>query len=162
MPTSEPASPGILDRVRNDYKEAIIFTDFLSKETLSDLAKELMSNKGTWYQKQVQKKMLSAYSHSHRRVLLTLLEIFAFKTSNEDCQPILQAIEFITKNKDSKEKYYSDAENVPAIEAIASKWRSMVEVEVAVTVEEKDSDGSKEEKKIKKKINRINYEVAIV
>ena len=124
----------------------------VSKEILSDLAIELISNKGTWYQKQVQKKMLSAYSHSHRRVLLTLLEIFVFNTSNEDCKPILQAIEFIRKNKDSKDKYYSDSEKVPAIEAIASKWRSMV-------VEEKDiATGSKEAKKI----NRINYEVAIL
>jgi len=54
----------------------------VSKETLSDLAKELISNKGTC---QAQRKMRSLYSHAHRRALLMLLEIFVFRTNNQDC-----------------------------------------------------------------------------
>ncbi len=67
----------------------------VSQETLGDLTKELISNKNTWYQHQVQKKMRSCYSHAHRRILLMLLEIFTFQTNNQDGKEILQAIEFI-------------------------------------------------------------------
>ncbi|WP_417904839.1 hypothetical protein [Candidatus Tisiphia endosymbiont of Micropterix aruncella] len=98
----------------------------VSEETLSNLAKELISNKDTWYQHQVQKKIYSLYSHAHRRVLLMLLEIFVFHTNNPDYQEIVQAIEFIKKNKQIKDKYYVDSKVVPAIGAIPSKRRSMV------------------------------------
>lgn len=104
----------------------------VSKETLSDLAKELISNKNTWYQSEVQKKMHSSYSHAHRRILLTLLEIFTFRSNNPDCKAILQAIEFIKTNKNIKNKYYPDSKLVPAREDIPSKWKSAVIEEQAV------------------------------
>jgi hypothetical protein len=131
----------------------------VSKEKLSDLVKELMSNKGTWYQYQVQRKMRSTYSHAHRRVFIMLLEIFVFRTNNQDCFDILRAIEFIKANKNISDKYYPDTCIVPATTLIASKWRSQV-------IEEQDSTSDTLNETAGKtknvKINRINYEVAIL
>ena len=124
----------------------------VSKETLGNLAKELIS-KGTWYEQQVQRKMVLSYSHAHRRILLKLLEIFVLQTNIDEYKPILRAIEFIIKNKDIKDKYYAyDQEEVPAIDLIEHKWYSQV------IEEKKDTDrGNK-----KKIIHRINYEIAIL
>lgn len=121
----------------------------VSKEKLECLTKELMSNKNAWYEQQVQRKMVSSYSHSHRRVLLKLLDIFSFDTNNE-YKPILQAIQFIIRNKEVRDKYYEDAKEVPALDLIESKWRSQVV--------ENNNGGAKHETKI----HRINYEIAIL
>jgi len=131
----------------------------VSKEKLSDLVKELMSNKGTWYQYQVQRKMRSTYSHAHRRVLIMLLEIFVFRTNNQDCFDILRAIEFIKANKNISDKYYPDAGIVPATTVIASKWCSQVIEEQNST---SDTSNETADKTKNVKINRINYEVAIL
>lgn len=121
----------------------------VSKEKLECLTKELMSNKSAWYEQQVQRKMVSSYSHSHRRVLLKLLEIFSFDANNE-YKPVLQAIKFIIGNKGIKDKYYANAKEVPALDSIDNKWRSQVI--------ENNNDGTKHETKI----HRINYEIAIL
>jgi TnpA family transposase len=129
----------------------------VSKETLEDLTKELMCNKGRWYQHQVQKKMRSLYSHSHRLVLLKLLDRFVFRTNSQVYHGILQAIKFIKKHKDINDKYYPDSKIVPATNIIANKWRSMV-MEEQNTLNESNEIS----KDIDTKINRINYEIAIL
>ncbi|WP_367364121.1 Tn3 family transposase [Candidatus Tisiphia endosymbiont of Nedyus quadrimaculatus] len=131
----------------------------VSKETLSDLAKELVSNKNSWYQSEVQKKMHSSYSHANRRILLMLLEIFTFRSNNQACKAILQAIEFIKTNKNIKDKYYPDSKLVPAKEDIPSKWQATV-IEEQEVVE--DSKKNNINKVINVKINRMSYEVAIL
>jgi TnpA family transposase len=120
----------------------------VSKEKLECLAKELMSNKNAWYEQQVQKKMVSSYSHSHRRVLLKLLSTFIFE-ANDKYQPILQAIKFIIENQGIKDKYYRNDKEVPALDLIENKWRTQVI----------DHNG---DIKPKTKIHRINYEIAIL
>ncbi|MFV9852086.1 MAG: Tn3 family transposase, partial [Rickettsia aeschlimannii] len=123
----------------------------ISKETLQTLAKELICNKGRWYQQQVQRKMHSLYSYAHRRVLLTLLEVFTFQTNNHDYEAVLSAIEFIKTNKNIKDKYYPDSKLVPAIDLIPIKWQVLV-------VEEVENNSGQ----YVTKVNRINYEVAIL
>lgn len=124
----------------------------VSKEKLECLAKELISNKGAWYEQQVQRKMVSSYSHSHRRVLLELLEIFKFQANSDQYKPILQAIEFIIKNKELKDKYYTDTQIVPATDLIENKWYRQV------IGAHKSSDGTRNERMV----YRLNYEIAVL
>lgn len=114
----------------------------ISQETLRNLAKELES-RGHWYQTKVQFKMHSLYSHAHRRVLLSLLNTFHFRSHHSECKTLLQAIDFIKQYQHSDIQYYPDSANVPLKGVIPHHWQTMVK--------EKDT-----------KINRMNYEVAVL
>jgi hypothetical protein len=71
-----------------------------------------------------------------------LLEIFVFRTNNQDCFDILQAIEFITNS-------------VPAITIIAAKWRSQVIEESDNTCDTSNeaSDKTKKCKNVREKLS---------
>jgi TnpA family transposase len=127
----------------------------VSQETLRDLAKELQS-KGNWYQTKVQFKIRSLYSHASRRILLTLLNTFHFCSNNPECNVLLQAIDYIKQHQEGDAKYYPDQGNVPIKNVISSKWHAMV-IETDDT--SKNHGSSKEQKQ---KINRLNYEVAVL
>jgi TnpA family transposase len=119
----------------------------VSQETLQNLASELHS-KGKWYQTKVKTKIRSLYSHAHRKVLLTLLSTFVFRTNNPEFKALLNAIEFIKQQKDFDNKYYLDAEMVPLKGVIPNEWVSMV------VSEKSGSDDCK--------VDKMNYEIAVL
>jgi TnpA family transposase len=114
----------------------------VSQKTLSDLAIELRC-KGKWYQEQVQIKMKSLYSHGSRKVLLKLLEAFQFQTNQADCKAMLLALSFIIKHGDITDEYYPSHLAPPIKQVLPKEWSEMVV----------EKDG---------KINRMNYEVAVL
>jgi len=116
----------------------------VSKETLLELIEDL-SQRGKWYQKQVQNKIHSNYAHGSRNTLLPILEVFRLKEDHIIYKPILEAIAFIQQHwEGSDTEYYSKA---PPIDNIIPKaWESMVFDEV---------DG-------KVKVNKYNYEIAVL
>ena len=118
----------------------------VGKDKLNDIIKEL-DYKGKWYQNQVQMKIRSLYSHASRKILLTLLDAFAFKTNIHDSKPLLEAIELIKRYRDKPMKYYPDPAVVPIKQAIPNEWLSMVA--------ETDNNNVT-------KINCINYEIAVL
>lgn len=118
----------------------------VSETTLKDLVNEL-KYKGKWYQNQVHTKIRSLYSHASRRILLTLLGVFEFKTNVNDSKPLLAAINLIKSYKDQSIKYYPDHIDVPIKNVIANEWLSMV-----METEENNIT----------KINRFNYEIAVL
>lgn len=163
----------------------------VSQEKLRNLAEELRCSKGKWYQDQVHTKMRSLYSHAHRQVLLPLLEAFEFQTNTALGKELLQGIEAIKRNKNCGGEFYPETEEIPFEGIISSEWRSAVLEEKTCKDygrepgKEKDfkEESGKEElgKKIslkvtssgetskkpspkttRYKINRMNYEIAIL
>ena len=119
----------------------------VSQETLQNLVKELES-RGRWYQRQVQTKIHSLYSHGSRVNILKLIDAFDFNSANESSKGLLEAILFIKQNRDLTAEYYPVSTIVPMHGAISSEWKAMVI--------EKCSKTSLE------KIKRINYEIAVL
>ena len=125
----------------------------ISQAKLQDLAKELRC-KGKWYQSQVQVKMRSLYSHTHRKELLTFLDVFVFRSNHQEGEALLQAIDFIKQNRNLTDKYYPDAQSAPIDNIIHGDWRSLV-VEWQPS---NDNDCEKDQYKV----DRMNYEMAVL
>lgn len=125
----------------------------VSKETLQDLVKDLQ-HKGRWYQKQVNTKMRSLYSRSHRKVLMTLLDVFTFHTNNPEGHALLAAIAFIKLYRDITTTYYPAAASVPTADVIPNDWKPMVMERHDVSSDMNDQ--------CHYKVNRFNYEVAVL
>jgi TnpA family transposase len=118
----------------------------VGKDKLNDIIKEL-DYKGKWYQSQVQKKIRSLYSHASRKILLTLLDAFEFKTNIHESKPLLEAIALIKKYRDKSIKYYPDTVDVPVKQVVPNEWLLMV-------IETENDNIIK--------INCINYEIAVL
>lgn len=114
----------------------------VSQDTLQNLSVELR-NKGKWYQTKVKTKMRSLYSHAHRKIILTLLDVFDFRTNQPEFNELLNAVKFIKEHKDIDDKYYPNAGFVPINDVVPTEWLSMV----------KDENN---------KIDRMNYEVSVL
>lgn len=117
----------------------------ISQEILNDLVIELQS-KGRWYQSKVQSKIKSLYSHGARNILLKLIDIFDFRSHNHESNQLLFALQFIKDNREITNKYYPDTKKVPIDKLLSSQWQDAV-------IEQFPSGN---------KINRFNYEVAIL
>lgn len=124
----------------------------VGKDKLHDLVTEL-DYKGRWYQVQVQTKIRSLYSHANRKVLLTLLDAFTFKTNMADSKPLLEAIDLIKCYRDESAKFYPDSVVVPIKNVVPNEWQAMV---FSAKNENKNGD-----KKVIQ-INRMNYEIAVL
>lgn len=121
----------------------------VGSETLADIVKEFNS-KGRWYDKQVQTKMRSLYSHANRKLILTLLKSLLFVTNLKNSQQLLNAVELIQKYQHEKDIYYSSNVMMPTDGIISSKWQDAV-IETSSFQKNKNT----------KKINRFNYELAV-
>jgi TnpA family transposase len=117
----------------------------ISQETLDALVKELQS-KGRWYQTKVQNKIKSLYSHGTRVLLLKLIDVFDFRSHNNDGNHLLEALKFIKCNSDVDSKYYPDITKGPVDQVLSSQWKD--------AIIEQSPDGNK--------VNRFNYEIAIL
>jgi hypothetical protein len=118
----------------------------VGQETLSNLVKELYC-RGKWYQTQVHIKMRSLYSHANRKALLTLLDALVLKTNLNDSKPLLEAINLIKSSRDLSGEYFPGNIDVPIENIIPQEWQNLVIVK---------------SKKGILKINRINYEIAVL
>lgn len=117
----------------------------VGQETLGNLVKE-HNSKGKWYENQVHKKMHSMYSHAHRKILLTLLDAFIFKTNLNDSKLLLEAVQIIKAHRDSSDRYYPSNISAPMKNVISSEWDGLVSV---------NDQGIK-------KTHRVNYEIAVL
>ena len=143
----------------------------VNQEILKKLVIELKNTGNRWYQKQVNLKVHSLYSHAHRKVLLQLLNAFAFKTNNPEGCDLLDAIAFIKKNQEWTGTYYPDATLVPTANVIPASWKSMVfetddfpvtVAPIANVMKDDDTASDTEKQTSPLKINRFHYEVAVL
>lgn len=118
-----------------------------------DLLKKLIDelhSQGRWYQEKVHTQMKLLYSPAHRKTRLALLAGLRFSTHQEECQPLLRAMDFIIANKETVGDYYPDAKLVPVNHVIPAGWLSVV-------VESHEAEDSV----VSQKIHKMNYEVAV-
>jgi len=138
----------------------------VSADTLKKLVIELKNKGNRWYQSQVNLKVHSLYSHSHRKALLQLLNAFTFKTNSPEGRDLLDAIAFIKKHQDSTDTYYPDAAPVPIDKVIPASWKSMVfetdDLSVTAEVGDDGTTNCTEKQASLVKIHRFNYEVAVL
>ncbi len=113
--------------------------------TLKNLLKEFKST-GPAYQQQVHKIIRSSYSHHYRRMLPRILDALKFESNNTQYRPILEALDWLQKNREKSQRYIYP-EDTPIESVITAKWREIVF--------ETDNEG-------KTRINRINYEICIL
>lgn len=131
-----------LEQPQKTIKEAIF--PIASERTLENLVKEYQSNGGVMTE-QVYWVMRSSYSNHYRRMVPPILNQIEFRSNNEN-QPVIQALELLKKYTESKQRYYEVTEQIPIQGVIPSDWLSWV-------LEEQDGSV---------KINRINYEIAVL
>jgi TnpA family transposase len=89
---------------------------------------------------------------------LELLDAFSFQANTSEGRSFLEAIAFIKEHQDLTDTYYPDAKTVPITNIIPAPWKSMV-IETENVLPDADDEDSK---KTANKINRLNYEVAVL
>lgn len=119
----------------------------VSQEKLENIVQEF--HQGQWYKYQVKLKMQSLYKHHARSLVLPILNTLDFKSNNPSRDLLLQAIEVIKKNQDSKSPYFPSSEPVPINGIIPSQWISLV------LEEPRCGSGST-------LVNRCFYEIAVL
>lgn len=136
----------------------------VSQETLQNIVNEKKHAGSRWYHGQVNTKIHSLYSHAHRNTLLELLDAFNFKANTAEGRAFLEAIVFIKEHQALTEPHYPDTKAVPIIDLIPAQWKPMVIEKVPLPANHNIStDADKNDaKKTSNKINRLNYEVAIL
>jgi TnpA family transposase len=117
----------------------------VGEQTLADLVKEYNSA-GPAYQKQVHTIIRSSYSHHYRRMMPKILDALTFRSNNKKHRPVIEALEFLKKNRDNQHQYFP-LDEVPTKNIIRNKWEDIVI--------EKDSNGVE-------RVNRINYEISVL
>ncbi len=118
----------------------------VGEQTLKNLVQEFKST-GTAYREKVYTVMRSSYGHHYRRLVPLILNLLEFRSNNDVHRPVIEALELLKKYTDSKQRYYAPTEKVPVEGVVPSQWRSLI-------IEE-NSEGEV-------KINRINYELAVL
>jgi TnpA family transposase len=118
----------------------------IGEQTLKNLVREFKAT-GTAYREKVYTVMRSSYSHHYRRMVPLLLDLLSFRSNNDVHRPVIEALALLKKYASSRERYYAPDETVP-LEGIVSPSFSEL-----ILVPESDQGV---------KINRINYELAVL
>ncbi len=98
------------------------------------------------YQKEVHTIIRNSYSHHYRRMMPKILDALVFKSNNQMHRPVIDALNLLKKNRDSRQRYFS-LDEAPTESVIRNKWQDIVI--------EKDSNGVD-------RVNRINYEISVL
>lgn len=113
--------------------------------TLANLVKEFKSS-GPGYKKQVHTLIRSSYGSHYRRMLPKLLDLLLFKSNNQTHRPVLDALEWISEHRESKQQYLILNDRIPIDGVVKPKWRDVVIEKHGKTL----------------RINRINYEICVL
>ena len=98
------------------------------------------------FEREVQGQMRSSYGHHYRRMLMPILDVVRFESSNAVHRPVIEALNVLKANRDSVSRFYA-ADEVPLTGVVPRKWRK-------VLVEKTKSGGER--------VNRINYEICVL
>lgn len=132
-----------LDRPQDTVQDVVY--PIAGETTLSNLVKEFKST-GVAYTKQVHTLIRSSYSTHYRRMLPKLLEALSFRSNNQQHRPVLDALVWIERHRESKRQYYQLTGSIPIEGVVRPKWRDVVI----------EKQGAAE------RINRINYEICVL
>ena len=115
------------------------------KKTLEELVAEFKTM-GFDFEREVQESMRSSYGHHYRRMLMPVLDALIFQSNNTVHRPVIEALDVLKANRDSRQQYYN-ADDVPLEGIVSAKLHDVVM--------EQDKDGNN-------RVNRINYEICVL
>jgi TnpA family transposase len=118
----------------------------VSEQTLTDLVQEYRSH-GPTYRRHIYTILRASYSGHYRRMLPPLLDALDFRSNTATHRPIIQALDLIKANRDSRKQYFAVDGTVPIEGVIPPNWRELVM--------EQDPSGEM-------RVNRINYEISVL
>jgi len=115
-------------------------------QILNNLVKEYKFS-GKSYQKEVHRIIRSSYSSHYRRMVPKLLECMNFCSNNTMHRPVLDALMWLERHKDSGGQYYYLSDDIPINGVVRPKY-----YEITIEI---DDNGER-------RINRINYEICVL
>ncbi len=110
---------------------------------LDDLIRE-MEAEGN-YDREVRLVTRNSYGHHYRRAISLLLGVLTFRCNNDRHQPIMRALEILTKYRDRRTPTFPLSEDVPLGGVVKDDWQALV------------LDDAE-----KRKINRVTYEMCVL
>ena len=120
----------------------------ITEKTLKSIVQEGQAD-GRAYKKQVHALMRSSYQGHYRRMLAPILKVLDFHSNNTFNQPVIDALQIIKINLESKSVYYSLDEDIPIQGVIKPGLQEII-------LEEPDAEGNPA------RPTRINYELAVL
>lgn len=132
-----------VDRPDGIVKEVVY--PVVGQKVLQKLVDEFKTM-GFDFEREVQETMRSSYGHHYRRMLIPVLDSLCFQSNNIVHRPVIEAIDILKANRDSRQQYYN-VDEIPLDGVVQNKWRDIVV--------EQDKDG-------RDRINRINYEICVL
>lgn len=130
-----------LDHPKGQVDEVIY--PVVGEQTLRDLVKEYHAT-GRSYREKVHTIMRGSYSHHYRRMVPQLLSVLEFHSTNDQHQPVLEALDLMQTYTGSKQRFYGSEDTVPLDGVVPKEWQE--------TLLEPDAKGQP-------RVNRINYEM---
>jgi TnpA family transposase len=118
----------------------------VGEQTLKDLVAEYKAT-GTAYQRKIHLTVRASYGHHYRPMVAPILKALDFHSNNTTHQPVIEAIQFIRRHAESKQKYYPVTSQVPVEGVVPKGWRELVV--------QKNEAGEEV-------INCVNYELAVL
>ena len=118
----------------------------MGEQTLRDLVAEGRAS-GATYRDKVQTVMQGSYSHHYRRMVPQILSVLTFQSTNDQHQPMLEALDLLRQYASSKQRFYGAEDEVPLDGVVPRAERSRVV--------EPTPQGQP-------RIHRINYEIAVL
>ena len=97
----------------------------VGERTLRELVREGRAS-GPGYRLQIQTHMRHAYRSYYRRLVPQLLATLRFRSNNAVHQPVLRALELLTKYAGSTARWYDLDEPVPIEGVVRGGWRDLV------------------------------------
>ncbi len=91
--------------------------------------------------------MRASYGHHYRRMIPQLLRVLEFRSNNDIHRPVIDGLGLLQRYAEKHAPYFVAGEEVPIKGVVQKEWRELI-VETC-------TDG-------KKRINRINYELALL
>jgi len=116
------------------------------EQTLHDLVREFKAT-GSAFEQEVHSIIRTSYGNHYRRMLPTILDALEFRSNNLLHRPVINALVFLKKHRDSKSRFFALDDGVPIDGVVKSKSREFVV--------EQDTNGVE-------RVNRINYEIAVL
>lgn len=89
-------------------------------ETLKSLQQEQKSS-GPTYQRQVHRIIRSSYSNHYRRMLPEILTALTFCSNNARHRPVLDALQWLVRNRDNGQRYIALTPDIPVEGVIRPK-----------------------------------------
>ena len=97
----------------------------IGEQTLKDLVAELTTT-DRLVQREVQTTMRRSYGHHYRRMVPPILHVLQFRSNNASHQPLIQALDLLTRYADDTATHYAPDDMVPLDGVVPTAWRAQV------------------------------------